>query len=484
MSHTLEQLKLVSPFTQLPNVLYRHVSPTPLPHPQLVHTNQAVAQLLNLAQSELSRAEFVQLFSGHTLLNNMQPVAMKYAGHQFGIYNPHLGDGRGLLMGQVQDQNKVIWDLHLKGAGKTPFSRQGDGRAVLRSSIREYLCSEAMHHLGIPTTRALCLISGDEPVKREQVETAAMLVRVSKSHIRFGHFEYLYHSNQHQLLAVLADSLIQQHWPDLAENTSPYQAMFERIIEQTAQLIAKWQAVGFCHGVMNTDNMSILGETFDYGPFAFLQRYQADYVCNSSDYEGRYAFNRQGDIALWNLTALAYALTPIISHDELNQSLEKFEPQLIHHYRTLMLGKLGLAIAQPQDGDLIRELLQLMATHHVDYSTCFRRLSQCKNSQQMQDLFNQDPAFTAWFNRYLKRACLEHINWQQRQTQMCQVNPKYILRNHLLQQAIAKAEQGDYQEMARLFNLLAHPFDEQPGSEYYAMPAPAGSPQMPLSCSS
>lgn len=484
MRHTLEQLDLVSPFTRLPLAFYQHVQPTPLTNPQLVHANPAVAKLLNLDEKELSRAKLVQLCAGNALLNHMAPIAMKYTGHQFGLYNPHLGDGRGLLLAQVKGQHGIIWDLHLKGAGKTPYSRQGDGRAVLRSSIREYLCSEAMYHLGIATTRALCLITSDEPVWREQVETGAALIRVTESHVRFGHFEYLYHSKQHHLLSILADSLIGQHWPDLTQHDSPYLAMFERIVQQTALLIAKWQAVGFCHGVMNTDNMSILSQTFDYGPFAFLESYQADYVSNQSDYEGRYAFNRQGDIALWNLSALAYSLTPLISKDELNQSLENFEPQLISHYRTLMLSKLGLFQPQQKDGDLIRELMRLMATHQVDYSHCFRQLCESQNGQQMRHLFHHDVAFDIWFKQYQARLKQEPMPWQQRQTKMRQVNPKFILRSHLVQAAITQAEQGDYHEVARLFTLLQRPFDEQPEFEAYAKPNISHLPQAPLSCSS
>ncbi|MCE2594467.1 YdiU family protein [Motilimonas cestriensis] len=484
MNNTLEQLNYVSSFSQLPNVFYQQVTPTPLQQPKLVHANENIAALLNLDINELQRDEFIQLFSGNTLLNNMAPLAMKYTGHQFGVYNPALGDGRGLLLAQVKNDNGVIWDLHLKGAGKTPYSRQGDGRAVLRSSIREYLCSEAMHHLGIATTRALCLIDSEEPVWRERLETGAILVRVSESHIRFGHFEYLYHSNQHHLLPVLADAVIAQHYPHLVNEPEPYLALFKQVISTTATLIAQWQGVGFCHGVMNTDNMSILGQTFDYGPFAFLDSYQADYICNHSDYEGRYAFNRQADIALWNLSALGYALTPLISKQALNDALAEFEPQLISHYRQLMQSKLGLSEHQEQDGELIRRLFNLLAANQVDYTCFFRRLANTVGPEQMYDLFEDQRGFSEWFDTYTLRLSQDSMPASTRKLSMLSRNPKYILRNHLAQAAIEQAEQGNYNEIARLFALLQHPFDEQMEHHQYSLPPVKGAQQRPLSCSS
>ncbi|MDO6524591.1 YdiU family protein [Motilimonas sp. 1_MG-2023] len=484
MNNTLEQLNYVTLFSQLPDSFYQQVIPTPLLRPKLVHANTDVARLLNLDINELQRDKFTQLFSGNTLLNNMAPLAMKYAGHQFGIYNPALGDGRGLLLAQVKSDNGVIWDLHLKGAGKTPYSRQGDGRAVLRSSIREYLCSEAMHHLGIATTRALCLVDSEEPVWRERLETGATLVRVSESHIRFGHFEYLYHSNQHHLLPVLADAVIAQHYPHLVNEPEPYLALFKQVISTTATLIAQWQGVGFCHGVMNTDNMSILGQTFDYGPFAFLDSYQADYICNHSDYEGRYAFNRQADIAQWNLSALGYALTPLISNQSLNDALAEFEPQLVHQYRSLLQSKLGFSEHQEQDGDLIRTLFNLLAANQVDYTCFFRRLANTVGPEQMYDLFEDQRGFSEWFDRYMLRLSQDSMPASTRKLSMLSHNPKYILRNHLAQAAIEQAEQGDYNEIARLFALLQHPFDEQMEHHQYSQPPAKGTQQRPLSCSS
>ncbi|RJG51315.1 protein adenylyltransferase SelO [Motilimonas pumila] len=481
--HTLEQLGWCQPFWQLDPALYRLASPQGITQPKLIHANDDVAQLIGLDPNQSKRAAFLRLFSGHTLLKNMQPLAMKYAGHQFGVYNPALGDGRGLLLGQVNHQQSV-WDIHLKGAGKTPYSRQGDGRAVLRASIREYLCSEAMHHLGIATTRALCLIDSSEPVMREEIENAATLARVSQSHVRFGHFEYLYHSNQHHLLAPLSDTIIKQHFPEVSNDLHPYLSMFNAVVAKTATLIAQWQAIGFCHGVMNTDNMSIIGQTLDYGPFAFLDQYQADYVCNASDYEGRYAFNRQPDIAQWNLSALALALTPLVCKNKLNQALAEFEPLLIAHYRHLMLAKLGLSQAQADDGDLIRAVMRIIADQRLDYTLFWRHLSHAHTAKDMHFMLSNTAEFDTWFTQYSERSAREPSNKRQQQQRMQANNPKYILRNHLVQRAIELAQTGDYSEVVKLFDLLQHPYAEQPEFEQYSLGPSDARRLAPLSCSS
>lgn len=477
----LEQLKWRYDFQDVGETFYRFCAPQGMTQPTLVHANPNVAALIGLNPAESSRPEFLQLFSGNALLPGMQPLAMKYAGHQFGIYNPALGDGRAILLGQTCHQ-QTLWDIHLKGAGKTPFSRQGDGRAVLRSCIREYLCSEAMFHLGIETSRALCIINSQEPVSREQVESAATLVRVSQSHLRFGHFEYLYHSGQHSLLAPLANAVIKQHYPELSNDSQPYLSLLKAIIAKTARLIAQWQGVGFCHGVMNTDNMSVIGQTLDYGPFAFLDQYQADYVCNQSDYEGRYAFNRQADIGQWNLCALGLSLTPLISKNDINQALEDFEPLLIMQYRQIMLAKLGLTYLKPSDSDLIRDIMKIIAYQKLDYTQFWRQLSHATEAQQMHYLLTDSHDFDVWFRRYQERWQQEPITKSQQQVIMLANNPKYILRNHLAQRAIELAQQGDFSETHRLFELLQQPYAEQPKYHTYSFgPKKA---QQPLSCSS
>src|SRR5678815_1998486 len=299
----LETLSFDNTYAQLPESFYARVNPTPFASPPyLVSFNPAAAELIDLDSDQAKRPEFAGLFGGSMLAPGMEPLAMLYSGHQFGVYVPQLGDGRAILLGEVKNDRDERWDLHLKGAGMTPFSRDGDGRAVLRSTIREYLCSEAMHRLGIPTTRALCIVGSDERVYREQIETAATLLRMAPTHVRFGTFEIFYYRQQHEHLKVLADYVIAQFFAHLREADDKYARFFTEVVERTAKLIAQWQAVGWAHGVMNTDNMSILGLTLDYGPFGFMDDYDAGFICNHSDHNGRYAFNQQPYIGLWNLS--------------------------------------------------------------------------------------------------------------------------------------------------------------------------------------
>ena len=325
----LDELVFDNSYARLPDAFYAKLNPTPFNSPPyLVHANPAAAALIDLDSEEVKRPEFAGLFGGSMLAPGMDPLAMLYSGHQFGVYVPKLGDGRAILLGEVKNDRGERWDLHLKGAGMTPFSRDGDGRAVLRSTIREYLCCEAMHGLGIPTTRALCIVGSEEKVYREQIETGAMLVRMARSHVRFGTFEIFYYRKQHELLRVLADYVIEQHFPHLREATDTYARLFAEVVEQTAKLIARWQAVGWSHGVMNTDNMSILGLTLDYGPFGFMDDYDAGFICNHSDHNGRYAFNQQPYIGLWNLSCLAQALLPLAEKEALKAGLDAFVKSL------------------------------------------------------------------------------------------------------------------------------------------------------------
>src|SRR5881296_724297 len=349
---TLETLQFDNTFARLPEVFYAKVMPTPLKNPCLVAFNPDAAALLDLDPEEAKRPEFAGCFAGHYLPPGTEPLAMVYAGHQFGAYVSRLGDGRATLLGEVRNGRGEKWDLHLKGAGLTPFSRDDDGRAVLRSCIREYLCGEAMHGLGIPTTRALCVVGSEEEVLREQVETGATLLRLAPSHVRFGHFEFFYWRRQFDHLKTLADYVLAQHFPELMGRPDAYARFYHEAAVRTARLIAEWQAVGFAHGVMNSDNMSVLGMTLDYGPFGFLDDYNPGFICNHSDRGGRYAFHRQPDIGKWNLHALAQALLPLMSEDEAKQALTAYEPALVEHYRDLMRQKLGLLEWRPEDGDL------------------------------------------------------------------------------------------------------------------------------------
>ena len=338
---TLEQLRFDNTYARLPPGFGTPVRPTPLVNLHRVSVSPEALRLLDLDSSEALRPEFLQAFGGARPLPGMQPFAMVYAGHQFGVYVPRLGDGRALLLGEVLNAAGERWDVQLKGSGPTPYSRQGDGRAVLRSCIREYLCSEALHGLGIPTTRALCVLGSQEPVYREEVEKGAMLVRLSPSHVRFGTFEYFHHTGQHAHVKALADHVLARHFPHLQGVPDAPVRFFTEVVERTAHLIARWQAVGFAHGVMNTDNLSILGLTLDYGPFGFLDDFEPGFICNHSDEGGRYAFDQQPRTALWNLACLGEALLTLFSEDEARAALGTFQTT----FSTSYLSRLGSKLA-------------------------------------------------------------------------------------------------------------------------------------------
>jgi uncharacterized protein YdiU (UPF0061 family) len=377
----------------------------------------------------------------------------------------------------------------LKGAGLTPFSREGDGRAVLRSTIREYLCSEAVHGLGIPTTRGLCIVGSDHQVYREQVETGAMLVRMAPSHVRFGSFEILYYRKQHEQLKVLADYVIAQHYPHLVDESDKYARFFSEVVERTARLIAQWQAVGWAHGVMNTDNMSILGLTLDYGPFGFIDDYDPGFICNHSDHNGRYAFNQQPYIGLWNLSCLAQALLPLASKEDLKAALDGYTPLCEGRYMELMRAKLGLIETKEEDASLIQDLLALMQLHHVDYTNFFRALGLFQAGSEspndpLRDFFLDRESFDRWARRYKDRLRAEGSRDDDRLARMNRVNPKYVLRNYLAQTAIEKAQKKDYSEVDRLLTLLQNPYSDQPGMDAYAAPTPNWGKHLSVSCSS
>jgi uncharacterized protein YdiU (UPF0061 family) len=484
---SLESLAFDNSFNSLPPALFSPVQPTGFAHPHLVSFNAAAASLIDLDPAEAQRPEFASYFGGQRLLPGSQPLAMKYTGHQFGTYNPDLGDGRGLLLGEVVNAKGERWDLHLKGAGQTPYSRFGDGRAVLRSSIREYLGSEAMHHLGIASTRALCIVGSDEPVRREKIERGAMILRLADSHIRFGHFEWLCHSRQHELLRQLADYVVQRHFPEYANASKPYELFFAEVVRRTARLMAQWQLAGFAHGVMNTDNFSITGSTFDYGPYGFLDAYEPGFICNHTDQQGRYAWNRQPTVGLWNLNALAHGLSPLIEHDALVGILQGYEGILLETYAEGFHRKLGLRETRPEDQPLTMGLLDLLMKNQVDYTRFFRALSQQNLAQEispLRDDFLDREGFDAWYSRYRARLLVENSEDRVRHDLMQATNPKYILRNYLAQIAIDKAEAGDYSEVDRLLRLLQQPFAEQPEMEAYAALPPDWGRHLEISCSS
>lgn len=487
---TFESLTFTNSFARLPDALYARVQPTPFLHPpQMIHWNHAAAALLDLDPTQAARPDCAGLFGGSLLLPGMEPLAMLYAGHQFGVYVPQLGDGRAILLGEVRNAAGDAWELQLKGAGLTPFSRDGDGRAVLRSTIREYLCSEAMHGLGIPTTRALCLVGSPDKVYRERVETAAVLTRMAPSHVRFGSFEVLANRDQPALLTQLADYVIERHYPHLSGADDRYARFFREVVTRTARLIAQWQAVGWAHGVLNTDNMSVLGLTLDYGPFGFLDDFDPGFICNHSDFNGRYAFDQQPSIGLWNLRCFAHALLPLVPRDALIDAVNGYTACFEDAYRARMRAKFGLQEAQEDDEALVQEWLDLLHLSSADYTASFRDLCAFRSepsaaNESLRDRMVDRERFQAWAGRYRARLQQEQGGDDDRRRRMERVNPKYVLRNYLAQTAIEKAEQQDFSEIDRLLTLLHDPFTEHPGMDAYALPPPNWGKHLSVSCSS
>ena len=485
----LESLRFDNCYGRLPQDFYTRVLPTPLPQPYLVAFNPDAAGLIGLAPGEAGRAEFAEIFCGNRLLPGFDPLAAIYAGHQFGVFVPQLGDGRAILLGEVAGAHGR-WDLQLKGAGQTPYSRTGDGRAVLRSTIREYLCSEAMHALGIPSTRALAIVGSDQPVIRESVESAAVLTRMAPSHVRFGSFELFASRRQHEHVRTLADHVIDQHYPQLRDTREPYLELLREVIRRTARLVAQWQAVGFCHGVMNTDNMSILGLTIDYGPFGFMEGFDWGHICNHSDDGGRYAYHMQPRIAHWNLRCLAQALSPLFDMEQALSALGEYEEQFDHNYAECMRAKLGLTAERTEDAALLQDTLQLLHDSRTDYTVFFRRLGEFDSAPgatnaPLGELFEDRAAFAGWSARYCARLAAETSDDAQRKARMNRVNPEYVLRNYLAERAIRKAaDERDYSEIERLMRLLARPYDKQAHMETYADPAPQWASALAVSCSS
>lgn len=450
--------------------------------PFLIHANAQAAQLIGLDPASFNDPDFPQVFSGNKIPPQAEPLAMVYAGHQFGSYVPQLGDGRALLIGQVRNARGELWDVQLKGAGLTPYSRFGDGRAVLRSCVREYLCGEALHGLGIPTTRALCIIGTGQSVERETFEPGAILTRLSQSHIRFGHFEYFYYIDRPDAVRQLADHVIRQHDRDLSEATDRYAAWFGRVVERTARLMAQWQAAGFAHGVMNTDNMSIIGLTIDYGPFGFLEEFDPNFICNHSDVSGRYAFSQQPAIALWNLYALASALQPLFPIDQAQPHLARFGPVFMEHYQGLMRRKLGFTTGQAGEDHLVQALMTLMHRHRSDYTLTFRTLPAGQEDEHWLALFHGDAEAASWLAQWRELLGPERNGLAQN---LRAANPKYVLRNWVAETAIRAAQdRQDYGVISQVLKILQTPFDEHPEAEKFAAPPPLEMRDLCVSCSS
>ncbi|MFX1733811.1 YdiU family protein [Paraburkholderia sp. A1RI_3L] len=478
----------------------------PLPEPYVVGFSAETARLLGFDPAVVKDPGFAAWFSGNTTRDwsdHAMPYASVYSGHQFGVWAGQLGDGRAIGLGEVEHAGRR-YELQLKGSGRTPYSRMGDGRAVLRSSIREFLCSEAMDHLGIPTTRALCVTGSDQPVRREEIETAAVVTRVSPSFVRFGHFEHFYANDRVDALRTLADHVIDRFYPHCREADDPYLALLAEAVQSTAGLVAQWQAVGFCHGVMNTDNMSILGLTIDYGPFGFMDGFDAGHICNHSDSQGRYAYRMQPQIAYWNLFCLAQALLPVIGerHEEAKRGeravedaqrvLEGFKERFAPSLEQRLRDKLGLETARDGDDALANRLLEIMHANRADFTLTFRHLARVSKHRKddvsadapVRDLFLDRAAFDAWAADYRTRLAAEARDDASRAAAMNRVNPKFVLRNHLAETAIRRAKEKDFSEVERLAAVLQHPFDEQPEYERYAALPPDWAGSLEVSCSS
>jgi uncharacterized protein YdiU (UPF0061 family) len=491
-AHTLDLgLNWHNSFAALGEDFFTALAPTPLPAPYWVGRSDAVAHVLGLSADQLLSDALLQALSGNRHIAGTRPLASVYSGHQFGVWAGQLGDGRAILLGQTATGLEV----QLKGAGLTPYSRMGDGRAVLRSSIREFLCSEAMHGLGIPTSRALCVTGSDAPVYRESTETAAVVTRVAPSFIRFGHFEHFAYRQQLTELQTLADHVIDRFYPQCRDTSefggNRFAALLQAVSERTAQMVAHWQAVGFCHGVMNTDNMSILGLTIDYGPFQFLDGYDPGHICNHSDSGGRYAFNKQPNIAYWNLFCLGQAMLPLIGEQELAlAALESYKTVFPAALEARMRAKLGLPAAADAeqaatDRRLIEDILKLLATERVDYTVFWRRLSHAHGglaAEPVRNLFLDRAAVDAWLLQYSER--MSHTPQGLATDLMLKTNPKFVLRNHLGELAIRAARQMDFSQVQTLLTVLESPFDEHPQFDALAGFPPEWAGSIAISCSS
>jgi uncharacterized protein YdiU (UPF0061 family) len=488
-----DTLPFANSFAALPPAFHTRLMPTPVPAPYLVCASPSAAALIRLDPTEFATDHFVQAFAGNRTPAGADPLAAVYSGHQFGVWAGQLGDGRAILLGEVPAPGTPppgTMELQLKGSGLTPYSRMGDGRAVLRSSIREFLCSEAMAGLGIPTSRALCVIGTDMRVMRETVETGAVTTRMAPTFVRFGSFEHWYYRDRQEDLKTLADYVIDRFYPELGAAANRYQALLSEVTRRTARLIAQWQAVGFMHGVMNTDNMSILGLTIDYGPFGFMEAFDAGHICNHSDQQGRYSYRMQPGIGEWNCYALGQALLPLIGDvDNTQAALEIYKPEYRKALDDLLHAKLGLQARQENDGKLFDDMFAMLQGSHVDFTLFFRRLGNLQIENQaadepLRDLFIDRPAFDAWAVQYRARLRQENSADGSRKTAMDAANPKYVLRNYLAQIAIEKAQEKDFSEIRTLLALLEKPFDEQPEYERYAMLPPDWASELEVSCSS
>ena len=455
---------------------------TPAPAPELLIFNNSLAEELNLSSLAKNQNKCTEIFSGREVLKGSQPIAQAYAGHQFGHFNSALGDGRALLLGESLNINGELKDIQLKGSGPTPFSRRGDGKSALGPVLREYLISESMHVLGIPTTRALAAIKTGENVQREQELPGGVMTRVASSHIRVGSFEYAYKSKNQSLIKDLADYSINRHFPETADVENPYLAFFAAVCNEQASLVANWMSIGFIHGVMNTDNMTISGETIDYGPCAFMDVYDPSTVFSSIDKNGRYSYKNQPKILTWNLTRLAETLIPLVHKDQneaiklLTEVLQLIKPVYTNYWLSSMRSKIGLSKEDQDDINLISQLLNLMKTNKVDFTLCFRYLSKALvgDIKSIKNLFKNDIAFDNWMTLWKERVSQESISDEKIASSMNAVNPLYIPRNHKVEEALKAAVfDNNMKPFLKLHDILKNPYDEI--KEFYEYEKPVKS---------
>ena len=467
-------------YAALPANFFARVAPTPVASPRLIKLNRALAVDLGLDPDLLSTPEGAEILAGKRVPEGADPIAMAYARHQFGHFVPQLGDGRAILLGEVIDKDGVRRDIQLKGSGPTPFSRRGDGRAALGPVLREYIVSEAMFKLGIPTTRSLAAVMSGENVMRETMLPGAVLTRVAASHIRVGTFQFFAARGDTDGVRRLADHVIGRHYPDLAQADRPYHALLDAVIARQADLVARWLLVGFIHGVMNTDNTSISGETIDYGPCAFMDEYNPATVFSSIDEMGRYAYANQPRIALWNLTRLAECLLPLFSDDK-DKAIEQaqfalgaFAEKFTAAYQAGLRQKIGLFTARDGDEALVQDLLDAMAKNQADFTLTFRRLSDVArdpaDGEPVRELFIDPTAFDPWMARWRQRIAEEPQSASERQSAMRNVNPAFIPRNHRVEAVIQAAVGDDFAPFEELLTVLSKPYDDQPEFAAYADP--------------
>ncbi len=476
------QIPFDNSYRRLPANFFAEVLPTTVSGPRLIALNEALARSLRLDPQELKSPEGIEILSGKRIPEGAEPIAMAYAGHQFGNFVPQLGDGRAILLGEIVDREGKRRDLQLKGSGPTPFSRSGDGRAALGPVLREYVVSEAMAALGVPTTRALAAVTTGDMIFRETLLPGGVLTRVASSHIRIGTFQFFAARDDQAAVKALADHAIARHYPEIARSDAPYRALLDGVVERQAALVAPWMHLGFIHGVMNTDNMSISGETIDYGPCAFMEAYDPKTVFSAIDRGGRYAYGNQPAIALWNLTRLAECLLPLLADDSdqaveiATSSLDRFADLFNASHRAGLIAKMGIGEARDGDADLAQDLLQRMATGHADFTLTFRRLAYAAEDAgadaSVAALFDDPASFDHWAIRWRKRLAEAGGETTERAAAMRRISPAVIPRNHRVEEAIVAAvERDDFTPFERLLAAIAAPYEHRPEFAGYEEPA-------------